>query len=333
MNKSELNKIFKIVKPGLDKSASIESMTYFFFSGKELVTYNSMVSIQYPLKTEFKCFVSAKTLMGLLSKVVSDELTFSLKDDKLNVKATGININLPTIFDSEVVDRIKKVNKSIKEVEWTTLPSNFQESILLCQFAASKQDSDGTLTCVHIKEKVIQASNNKQIAISTIDKKMEEILLPSSCLKDLLEINPTDYATSKSWVHFKNAEGCVFSIRKIKGDYPNFEKFFDFKGAKIELTSSVTEGIDIASVLKNEENPFIKVSVEENKCTISVKSAMGSMKHSTEIKYKGEEVSFVIHPEFLKEMMAHSTTIIVDKVKAMITSGDFKIVTALMTMD
>ena len=78
MKRKELLKALLSVKPGVANKDIIESMTYFYFNGTHVISYNDIVSIQHPLKTDFKTFVKADDFFKVISKVKSEELAFKM---------------------------------------------------------------------------------------------------------------------------------------------------------------------------------------------------------------------------------------------------------------
>jgi len=329
MKRTELLSALEKIKPGIASRGIVESMTYYFFSGKEVVTYNDKISIQYPLETSFSLFVKASDLLKIVSKSTSDTISLVEKGNKLNIKSAKLKASLATIKDEEITSRIANVNKSIEEVKWKKLPDNFSECISLCFFAASKVESDQTLTCLHIDKKDCCASDNMRIAYAVFNSPMDNMLLKASEVGNLISINPTSYAISKAWLHFKNEDGCIFSIRQVNGFFPEVLELFKFEGTKIKLPQSITEGIDMASIFADDIQPSIDVKISNNICIISVKSDGGSLAYRSKIKYSGDDVTFVVNPQFLMEMMKHSTSITVCEDKAKLETENFSLITAL----
>jgi len=330
MERKKLLNALEKVKPGIASKEIVESMTYFHFSGKNIVTYNDKISIQHPLKTDFNLFVKANDLYKIISKLPADKITLARKEDKLNVRCKTLNANLSIIDDPEVKTRIATVDMSLKKAKWKKLPSNFNESISLCAFSASKQESDQTLSCVYINEMDCIASDNSRIAHSILTEAMQNMLIKASEVHSLIAIKPTKYYTSKAWLHFKNEDNCIFSIRKIEGDFPDYFQFFDFEGTEINLPKDILTGIDITSILADQLDPFITIKISNDSCIISGKSEAGKVQHKSKIDYTGKEISFEINPDFIREMMSHSSSIVISKERAKLqTDSDFSLVTSL----
>ncbi len=330
MKRSELLNVLESVKPGVASKDIVEAMTYFYFSGDSIITYNDKISIQHPLKTDFSLFVKANDLYRIISKLSASDVILSQKGDKFNIKAKTMNANLAVIQDEEIIVRIKNVQQSLKGAEWQKIPDNFCNSISLCAFAASTQESEQSLTCVHVDGNDCLASDNMRIAHAIMDESMDEMFIKASEIKNLNAINPTDYAVTKSWLHFKNADKCIFSIRKVDAKFPDFLPFFDFEGTKVVLPKNIIEGMDITSIFADDVIPLINLNFENDVCIVSVESDSGNIKHRSKIDYAGKAINFSVNPNFLKEMMTHTSSIIITNDKARLETESFSLVTMFM---
>ena len=331
MKKSEILNVLNLVKPGIASKDIIESMTYFYLNKDKIVTYNDLISVQHPFDIQVKCFVKAKQFHDALTKIKEDELQISLNKGKLNIKAKGTNVNFATIKDKEIANRIKKVNKSLEDVKWKKLPEDFVTALMMCSFCTSKNESEGVATCVFVDGDKVKSTNNAQIAMTKLPKKIDNMFIKSSAIKDLKALEPIEYVITKSWIHFKNKDKCIFSIRTIKGKFPNIEKIFKkVKADSIPLPEEIKSGLDIASIFVDTDLPTVTVVCKDKKCIVRVESESGEATYEADMNYKGKEVKFKIQPAFLLQMLEHDTNIKVNKSIAMIESENFKIATALI---
>ena len=166
---------------------------------------------------------------------------------------------------------------------------------------------------------------------TTLSEKVDKMFIKSTSVKDLKALEPIEYCITKSWVHFKNENKCIFSIRTIKGKFPDLEKIFKkIKADSIPIPEEIKSGLDIASIYVDTELPTVQVICGNKKCIVTVQSESGEATCEADMKYKGKEVKFKIQPEFLLKMLEHNTNIRIDKTLAMIESENFKIATALI---
>jgi len=328
MKTIDLLSVLGKVKPGIAAKNSIESMECFYFTGTDVITYNEIISVQHPFKTDFSMFIKAQDLYNLASKLTEKEIKFQEKNGKLNVSCSTMKANLSAIYNPETEEKINEVSKSLEKSDWKKLPENFQECVKFTIHTASSIDSDGTLTCININGKDCVSSDNSRISHAILKSEMDSMFIKASEINGLLNIEPTHYSVAGSWIHFKNKVNCIFSIRKITGDYPDYLQFFEFDGKEIEFPKEVIEGIDLTSILVDTSIPIIKFKMSKGICILSVKSESGTIIHRSKITYKGEEINFNINPNFLKEMIVHSSTIVIGKDKSRLeTENGFSLLT------
>ena len=330
MKRKELVDILKKVKPGVASKEIVESMTYFYLSGSDIITYNDRIAIRHPFVTEFSTFVKANDFFNTVSKISSEEINLSYKNGKLSVTSKKFKVDLATIIDDEFTTRINNINESMKDTAWSKLPENFNDGITLCAFAASTSETEQTLSCVYVEKNTAIASDNQRVAKSKLTGSISEpILIKAGEVKNLVSINPTMYSVTNSWIHFRNDDNCIFSIRRIKGNFPDFSAVLNFKGTEVDLPSNLTEGTSIASIFTDDKMPTVILDITPGVCMVSVTAEKGSSKFRTKIDYDGKPLKMAINPEFLNQMLMHSTKISVTEGKVKLVTKDFILCTAL----
>jgi hypothetical protein len=329
MKRKELLNALLSVKPGIASKEIVESMTYFFFSGEAVISYNDVISILYPLKTDFKTFVKADDFFKVVSKVKADSFAFKLEDNQLKMKSDKMLNSFATIYDEEIVSRINTVQESIADATLKKLPAEFVEAVNLCIQVASKNESDQMLTCLYVSGKDVVATDNVRIAHYKMKTAMDEIMIKASELRALVSISPTKYAVTQSWIHFKNDDGCIFSIRRVKGTYPDMLKYMQFDGIDVTLPQGILDGVDVAAVFTETEDDPITVTIKKGKYRIYKESDAGKIDFRDTIDYKGQDITFKINPNLLKEMMKHSTNVVIGVRSARLEADNFMLVTSL----
>lgn len=329
MKRKELLNALLSVKPGIANKDIIESMTYFYFSGSAVISYNDVISIQYPLETDFQTFIKADDFFKVVSKVKADSLAFKLEDNQLKMKSDKMLNSFATIFDEEIVSRIATVQDSLADAKLKKLPAEFVEAVQLCSQVASRNESDQMLTCLYVSKNDVIATDNIRIAHYKLKTAMDDMMIKASELRSLVNIEPTKYAVTTSWIHFKNDAGCVFSIRRIKGNYPDMLKHTKFDGIAVTLPKGIMDGVDVASVFTEDADDAITVTIKKGKYRIYKESDAGKVDFRDNIDYNGQDISFKINPNLLKEMMTHSTNVTIGASSARLEADNFLLVTSL----
>jgi hypothetical protein len=67
VKKQELIAVMDAIKPGLSKKDITRQLQDFFFTGKEIATYNEKISVLHPYETDFKVSVSSEWLYKQVS--------------------------------------------------------------------------------------------------------------------------------------------------------------------------------------------------------------------------------------------------------------------------
>ena len=331
MNKQEFLSALITTKPGININGIDESMGYFYFTGKNVITFNNTISIQSPLKTNFRTFLRGNDLVNLLMGTKSETMDIQMQDTKVKIKAKNIQATLNTIEDEDFVVKIKAIAKAIKSVEWKPLPKNFVQAISACSTVFVAGELDSILSCASITKDTCLASDNQRIVKSKFDSTLDDMLIKCTEIGKLTGIDPIEYGISDNWVHFKNESNCIFSLIKVEGDFPEISSLFDFDGEKLILPKNLTDGINITEIFVDSISPYINIKFEKGNCILAISSKYGSVKHRSKIKYSGKPIEFAINPEFLKSMIQHSTTVVLneEKTKLKLETKNYSIVSAL----
>lgn len=332
-NKKNTLDVLSSIKPGLAVKDVVEGMKNFYFDGSSVITYNDKISILHPFKTDFQAFIDADILYKLIQKLPSEKFKLLKKNNKIVFNAPGLNVTLSSIEDPEIIQRIKLVKKEGKKIEWKKLPSNFCDSISLCSFAASPSETDSTLSCVKVDKDICVASDSKRIAYAKLEDTMDSIYIKATEVKNLVDIEPTYYGSSKGWLFFKNEKNCVFAMRKIEGGFPDWKPLFDFKGVSVDLPKELLNGIDLAAILTDKGSNHLSIYVENNKCKLVIKTETNRLQYTAPISYEGQPIDFVINPDFLKEMMRFSTSITFSEGVSKLETESFAVLTALYSKE
>lgn len=316
ISKKELLKALETIKPGLSITEdTIEQSTSFAFIEDHIVTYNDSISISYPFKSNIKGAVSAKELYTLLNKLSSkkDILNLEIKDNELRINAgkegkAGIKIEKDVLLP---LNEIKTDNK------WDKIPKKLIEGLKFCSFSTAKDNSKPLLTCIHVKDKIIESTDNFRATRFYLDKKVKEFLIPANSIKFLEKFPAIKYNVTKSWVNFKSKEGALFSCRIFNQEFPDFSNILEVKGKKIKFPDIIEEAIDKAAIFceKGEtvSSPMIEIKMKKDTIIIKGEGDIGWFKKIIKTKYQGSYFTFKIASDFFVTMLKINNECILDK--------------------
>lgn len=333
MKKSELQKALEIVKPALSSRELIEQSTCFAFIDGMIVTYNDEISISHPVEgLEISGAIHAESLYQVLKKLKSDEIEFELSENEVMLISGKSRVGLK--LESEIKLPLNEISGKKK---WKKLPDEFTNALKLTIPSASKNMSTAILTCVHVHESgFMEASDQLRITRYNIPAiGVSTFLLPASSANTALKLKPIKIAEGNGWVHFKNEEGTVISCRIFDNDvFPQTEALLQVKGSQLSFPEKIKDLVDCASVFSKNEvsvEDVIEVSVNSKKITISSQSEHGWYRESVKSLYEGDEISFFIHPNLLKDILKEKNECVVSENKIKFSGDNWCYVAVLQT--
>lgn len=339
ISKSELIKALDVIKPGLASSeGTIDQSTSFAFMDDHIITYNDSISISYPFESGIKGAISAKELYSFLNKLSAkkDTIHIELKKNEVQINA-GKEGKAGIKFEKDVklpLDEIKT------DDDWHPIPKNMIEGLNFCTFSTSKSHSKPLFTCVHVKGKTIESTDNFRATKYFLKKKVkQEFLIPATSIKFLTKFDAIRYNVTKSWVNFKSKEDAMFSCRIFNQEYPDISGIMNVGGKKVTFPDAISEAVEKAVIFSEKEeelsSSIIKVKIKKNAVSIKGEGNVGWFKEKVKAKYKGGTFSFKIASNFFLDMLKINNTCRVDKKSKRIKfdSGRWEHVVLLLVED
>lgn len=328
ISKVELIKALNVIKPGLGTTDS-QQMDSFAFMNNTIITYNDSISISIPFESGIKGAVSAKELYTLLNKISdkTDQLGIKIKEGELLIsidKKTKAGIKI-----------IKKIQLPLDEIDstqdWKKIPKNLMEGLQFCAFSTASDHSKPLLTCIHVKDAIVESTDNYRATSFKLSKKIQkEFLIPATAIRFIKEFNAVKYNVTKSWVNFISKEGAVFSCRVFTQEFPDISGLMSVKGKKMKFPIEIKEAIEKAVVFsENEEGgvgTMIDISLKKNLIIVKGHGSVGWYTQKVKTKYVGDNFTFSINSDFFIEMLKITSVCYLDKSTRRIkfSSGDWE---------
>jgi len=313
IEKSKLLKALETVKPGLASKEMIEQSTHFCFKDKFVITYNDEISISCPIDLELEGAVNATELYGYLQKVSGDKLELTETETEIVIKAGKSKAGFVLIPEIKLpIEEIGKVSK------WKKLPDNFLAGVNFAMSVCSRDMSKPLLTCVHVNEEHVEASDNYRAARFILTEKMpvKSFLLPANICVKLVKLSIEEVAEGTGWIHFKTIDKAIISCRIFEETFPDISKHLQVKGPSITFPKTITGILDRAGVFAKRDQMLdesIIVNVSEKKIQIKAESASGWYDEKEKIDYSGEEITFSITPYLFKDILKQTDKGIIGK--------------------
>lgn len=332
VNRAQLLQVLEFVSPGLSTREVIEQSNYYCFKDGKVFTYDDETAVisDSPLGQDFTGAIPSAPLREILHKLKEEYIEVTLEEGRLSIQGKGQSMKILMAAKIELpIDNLETPKK------WKKLPESFTEGLKLVEGCASKDESNFALTCINVTSKFIEAYDRDQFARFNVklDVKKEHRIKQVS-LKNIINLEMSEFAETPKWFHFRNSTGLVLSCRRFGDKYPVLDVLAQSSGEKLEFPKSLGEIAERAEVFSayNVNKNEIVIDLKPNWVHVTGTGQYGEYKGKKKIKYSGEELGFVISPKLLQELVKkHSECqLCTNNVKALkIEVGNFVFVASL----
>lgn len=297
INRETLLNDLTLVKAGLSAREFIEQSSCFVFQAGVVMTFNDEVACRKKIGLKITGAVQASSLLDILGKLEEDELEVEEVEGALEFR--GKRKLFSVVKDAEVflpIDRVEMPDK------WHPLDKSFIEGIGLVKHCVSTDQSRFLLTCVHIHPEFIESCDNHQMMRVSVKTGLKNpILVRGTSLEQLTTLAMTKVALTKSWIHFQNEEGLIYSCRRYVEDYPSLDKLLDSKGHRVSIPKGLVQASDRAAVFATDKvgDALVKVVLTEGTIEVAGEGLTGWYKERKKVVYKGPRLEFLISPTLL----------------------------------
>lgn len=302
IERDNLIKQLEMARPGLSPKEFIEQSSCFVFNETELQTYNDEIACRVPLKLGFTGAIQASKLLQFLEKA-NDPVFMVRENENGELEFKGKNKVSAIQKEAEIHLPVDKVERP-EEEDWFPVHKDFATSITRLQHCVSRDESKAVLTCVHITPKYLEACDNIAMLRCHIKTKVSEpVLVRGTSLLNMTTLGMIEMAITPSWVHFRNKDGLVMSMRTYAEDYPDLGSILDLpSGQKVVLPQSIKEAVQRAAVFAVDiaGSPTLEIRLKPGKVAIYGTGLVGWHKEIRRIKYDGPPIRFSVSPSLFE---------------------------------
>jgi len=330
INREELLHQLESVQPGLSPREVIEQSSCFVFHEGRIMTYNEEICCSQKTSLELTGAVKAAPLLALLQKLKEEEIELIQEEGEIIIKGKSRKAG---------IRREKEVLLPVKDVErpsdWKDLHEDWPDAIKLVHTCACRQANDQqgfALTCVNLTADFIEACDNFQVTRFKFKTGITQpALIKAESLKHLPPLGMTKFCETKTWVHFKNPAGLVFSCRKYIENFPDMTALLGVKGHPITIPPGLGEAAEKAAIFSAESSDDNKVLVQlrPEKLRIRGMGASGWFQEVKAIVYEGPELEFLIAPDLLVEITSRKKEALISDGRLKVNGGKWEYCTAL----
>lgn len=293
------------VMPGVTSREESPQSTCFGFLDSEIVTFNEecCCSIPAPHGWGVEGAVQAAPLIGILGKLVADEVDIEFRNDRLQVKAAkggekaGIRMEQDVLMPYDAVEAPKS---------WHPLAAGFCDAIGIVQDSADKSHQAFLCRCVHLMPDYIEASDNSQICRYPIDSGIRhEALIKVEAIKHITQLGMTEFAETRGWLHFRNKIDLRVSCRRHMEPWQDIYGCIKFGGTPFRWPGGIDETLGKAEIfIKNsEEEPRVKIQIKQGWMQVVGEGPLGDYRKKYPVDWDGPKTSFRITPAMLLEVV------------------------------
>jgi len=320
------------IRPGLSDKAIIEQTDHFIFDKDFIRSYNDEIAVSFPFKSGFSAAIKADEFYRLISEIEGEEVDLSSREGFIDISAGKVRGQI--VAGSE----IKCPNVKVEAKRWFELPKKFADAVSFCSLSAGRGMSTSTivLSCLWIKDDCIYSSDSYRATKYKMDGQMPELLFLASAAKELPKYSPTHYAVEgEAWIHFKNDEGTIFSVRVVDGQYmEEIQSVFEVKGDSIGIPEGLKGAINKAKIFAQEttENiSMVEIKVDKKgKLTCRGEGVLGWVEQEFQVEYKKKDFVVRASSDLLGEILSHVKEMKISEDKLYFKGEDFEHVVSLV---
>lgn len=337
INKAKLSEILERLNAGLATDDIIEGSDSICFGDEMLYTFNDRVWVFIPVDVGFSGMVKAERLLKHLKKATPDKegcialskqgseliITSGVKGKtKAGIPMSKIEVNPGFSFDDEL--------------DWFKIPKGFGQAIRQASYYASTNFNKPKLTCIHVKDKIVEASDGQRGYRFELPKKMKRsFLIPAISIGALKSNDYLKFAVDyeANWVFFQTKSGIITALRMpAEREYIDTDFLYEMEGSVVlefpdNLIPKIDEAIDFIG--QEEQYSYLLLKFDGKKNTIKIESSSTHGWFNSKIKFKSDlQLSFFINPFFLKDILksTFSAKINIDNGLLLFRAEDWQVV-------
>lgn len=340
INKQELLDALSLVAPALDEKSVIEDSDYFLFEDDIIAAYNTKICIIKEFKTGLKGAIIGDPFRKLLGKISNDEVSLSI------TKTKGLGVKAGKASFGFLYSEAEPLRQMVKELgfdevkRWQKLHEGLKEAIITSSFSTTTELVYPELTGIAVQGSDVMSSDRFRITWQHLPEgegfsKQVQVLIPARSAVHLLDCDFSHYCLKDGWIYFHSKKEKVYlAIRLLQSEFP-IEKCKELFPKKqkpdltLEMPDELPSVLDKALVILEEDsllNKLVHMTVSGKTLTCEAKKKeVGWFEEKLTLKKAvGKVFSFSVNPMFLKQVMKHTSTLMLFQNNLVFTSDGFK---------
>ena len=296
VKRTELLKALKQCLSGIENGNSIlEGADLFVFSKGFVHSYNDMISVSVPVKSEglfeegIEGVVRAEEFYGIINKFSGDLIEFIVENDKWILKSGKAKAEL-TLMAGDFSERFENIAPD--DDKWLDITPEFTQGLGICKMTNNKNNISG----LFITSKDITSSDGFQINhYKYKGAEFENFWISDTSASELLKVGVLVQIQLKdTWAHFKTQDNTTFSVKTLQAEKWPYEKVLAVLNGHKKTETSIAatfpkelfDAIDRASsfYLDISDNKAVRLLISPKKILVSAERTAGKFEERVEWK-------------------------------------------------
>ena len=301
VNRASILRLLELVRPGIAVRELVEQSSCLVFHEGKVITFNDEIACVVDFPVPIEGAVKAKPVLDLLQKLDDDEVEIEGAGSELKIK--GRMRKASFTMESNVMLPIESIDRP---TEWFATSLELEDALRVVTPCASKEESQFTLTCVHIHPAYLEACDRFQMARYRTEIGVKnEMLVRAESLQQVVGLGVKEVAESPAWLHFRNKDGLVISFRRYIEEYVKLDHFLETENmSPVSLPGGIDKIVGRAEIFSGENalGNNVLVDLTKNRIVIKGEGVIGWYKEMQKVEYDGPPFRFLIQPQLLIEV-------------------------------
>jgi len=319
-----LNKVLSTV----DKKNTNQILTNFLIKVNqnfvEVIGTDDEVSSKIKLNAEIETggsfCINSKNLYDIIKELPNDIITFTKKENILNITCKNIKfslVNLSTdkfpdiqfnhtenlfkLSSNDVLNFINKTSHCISTDETRT----FLNGIFI-------QTIDSYLRAVAIDGHRLALINIKEFE-GNFESLIDGIIIPKKGILELKKIADSyqddflTFSTDESYLYVNSDDNNFLTIRLISRDYPKYQTIIPNKTVERMVVDKdqILQAVKRIRLLSNEKTHGVKFSLTNNLLSVNANHpSLGNAKEDVQVEYSGDDISIGFNAKYIIDSLS-----------------------------
>ncbi len=313
-----------------------QSDTYVFKDGK-LVTFDGEILTRQesPFDTEIEGSIIAGDFLKVLQRFPDETLQVRRHGGELIIKgrrrSAGIKMMADVLLPYEDIPIPKK---------WREWPEGLRDALMQAITVCGKDETVPKTTHVHIAQDRVEASDSFRVLRIDIKTGLRHpILVHAMSLVNACKYDLKKMSVSKGgWFHVATSDDMTMSLLCSADEYYKVElidRLLNVEGEEVTLPSNLPDILSRAEVMDTPNlsiggwDSKVTISLHDNVLRVTSRKEEGWFRETKKVRYDGPELTFSIHPTFLKELVGQTRKVIISNRQIKVDAGNIHFTAAL----